>query len=357
MFAVLLTEFVRRKAFLGVFVAAFLLPAQQTDAQQMFAWRLASETGSLRLYRTALVAERPQGAAEALAQIDRRLGFVGRNGPKRYSLTPSFSLTPQLGYDRNFNGGLETETIRIGGEAWAVTPETRAKASFFAGAQLGVGQRIIWHPGSAVSLQGSVTYRRALDTGTDYRGGSLQACSENQLGYLSALDICLSRSLVYRDRSTTRLSVASVGMSRIFVRDNALSEATFNLAREFRPASKRNTASVQLRHLDRTYGAFSARMFIGERVQGQSLTTFSTQIEYGRFYSDRFYQLGLSHQRETGGQLLGQRHHRQEFAITLTLPSVFGLKPSIGYRALRHDLSEFDARHATFAIALPSYRF
>ncbi|TVP95731.1 MAG: hypothetical protein EA338_11590 [Roseinatronobacter sp.] len=357
MYAVYLFEAFRRASCLAVCVSVTLLFAQGASAQQGPAWRLASETGSLRLYRTALVAERPEGAAKALADIDRRLGIVGRNGPQQYALSPSVSLTPELGYDRNFNGGLESDTVRIGGQHWRVTPETRAQDSIYAGARLAVGQRFVWGAGRAVSVQSSGTYRRALDNGMDYRALSVQACSENQLRHLSALDMCLSRSLVYRDRGTTKLSVATVGLSHIFVQDNALSEASVTLGREFRPDNARNTASLHLRHLDRTHGAFSTRIFIGERVQGRSLTTVSAQVEHGRFIADRFYQIGLSHQRETGGQLLGQQHHRHEYGITLMLPVVFGLTPSIGYRRLRHDLSEFDGNHATFSIALPAYRF
>lgn len=329
----------------------------QAQAQDMPAWRLASEAGSLRLYRTALVAERPQGALQAVASIDRRLGFAGGTGPQTYRLPFSFSVSPQVGYDRNFNGGFGADTIRLGDTEFTVTPETRAQASVYAGVQLGISQRFVWREGSAVSVNSSGTYRRAAQNGLEYRALNIRACSENQLGYLSAIDICLNRALVYRDRSTTRVTTASISGSRIFVQPNSLTEATATLAREYRPGYSRNTASAQLRHLDRRRGLMTGRIFAGERVEGRSLATFSFDLGYGWLKNDRFYSLGLTHQRDTGGQVLGKRLHQREYSINLTLPALFGLRPSVGYTVLRHDQQQFDTRYSVFAISLPPLRF
>lgn len=339
---------------------AFILTVAQVipvQAQQGPAWRLASEAGNLRLSRAALAAENPAGSSRVLEQMDRRLGFVGQGEPLRYALPRRFSLTPEFGYDRNFNGGLAADTVTLGNTKFIITPDSRAQPTAYFGARISAGQRFIWARGAAISVAGQATYRRGLETNNDYRALSLRTCSENQLSSYTGIDLCLARSLTYRSRSNSRLTTASAGISQLFVHDNALSEATLTLGREFRPGYGRNTAQFSMRHLSRAYGTFDLGLMVGERVVPNGLATFSASVGHGRFINDQFYHLQLRYTEETGGRLAGMRHHRKDTSIALQLPQYFGVAPTIGYTRQRNDMTSFDANFLTLSLNIKGFSF
>ncbi|MFN4057575.1 MAG: hypothetical protein ACK4HW_05260 [Roseinatronobacter sp.] len=335
---------------------ALALSSQTATAQNTPAWQLAAEGGSQRLFRAALFLERPGGFEAPLSAIDRRMGIVPQGQTARYAFPPVFSITPDIGYDQNFNGGLGADTLSFAGLVWTVTPETRAQPSFYVGARAGVEQRFVIGPGSALTFRGNATYRRSLERSQEFRALSLGVCSENQLTPLTGLDLCVNRSVTKRTRSTAYLTTASVAMSRIFQSQNALTEATLVFGREIRPNVGRNTAQLSLVHLNRSAGVFDASIFVGERKVPLGLTTLSANVGHGRFIAGKYYHLRLNHVQETGAQIAGMRNHKHEYGLYLTLPRVARVRPTLGLVRQKHDLPEFDRKFVSLSFDFSGFR-
>ena len=332
------------------------LAAQPVVSQTTPAWQLATEGGSQRLFRAALFLERPAGFEAPLATIDRRMGIVPAGQTARYAFAPVFSVAPEIGYDQNFNGGLGADTLNFAGLVWTVTPQTRAQPSFYVGARAGVEQRFVIAPGSALTFRGTAIYRRSTERNQEFRSVSLGVCSENQVTPLTGLDLCLTRAVTKRTRSSAYLTSVNLGISRIFQSANALTEASLVLAREFRPSFARNTAQLSLIHLNRSYGVFDASVFVGERRVPFGLTTLNASIGHGRFIAGKYYHVRLNHVQETGAQIAGMRNHKKEFGLYLTLPRVARIRPTIGVVRQRHDLPEFDRQFVSLSFDFSGFR-
>lgn len=331
--------------------------AGPSPAQPVPLWMLAQRDGSDRVLRHALRFEQPQGAEQAVARIDRAHGFPGPDHPRRYALPPSVALAPEFGFDPNFNGGFEARSVTISGLEFEVEPASRARPELYAGVRAGFRQVFVWSEGQVLSVQLAGTWRQALGSALRYRDATGQVCSETHPDRSTGVDLCLRRTLTWRERGRADVTTASLGVSRVFAAREALIETSATLAREFRSIGARTTASLGARRIDRRLGALSASLFVAEPVPGLSLPVLSATLGYGRYVGSRYWRVGVRHMRERGGRVVGQPLERNEYALTLTLPEVFGVVATVGYQITRHNLRQFDRNQAILSLEFAARGF
>jgi hypothetical protein len=109
-------------------------------------WQAAMEAPSPRLRLFALMAERPQGAGQAVAALQKGQGFAHLAGQGPQIVASGVSLGPVLRYDNNINGGTPGDTILIGGLPFTISPDARAISGMVFGAEAGGSLRLSLSP-------------------------------------------------------------------------------------------------------------------------------------------------------------------------------------------------------------------
>jgi hypothetical protein len=302
-----------------------LAKAQPYDSH----WQAAMQASSARLRLFALMAQRPDGAADAVAALQKGQGFahIADQGPQILSST--VRVGPVLRYDSNINGGTPGETISIGGLPFSISPETRAVSGIVWGGAVSGSLRLSLSP--TTILDANLSASRAQGQGAMITTRSAALCLGQYLGGSDWLDLCLARDVADRALSHNDQTSVSIGLTQQFATDFALSEAQIKLRQTVVTDYQKLSLDLGLSTARARWGLLETRAELGQYIAGEHTRLFGATLSLTRPVLGTDTVIFASYSREGGASFFGDPRWDQVVSLGLSRPitDVLGLNLSL----------------------------
>ncbi len=292
-------------------------------------WQAAMQSNAARLKLFALMAQRPDGAADRVAALQRGQGFGHIAGKGPQIISSGLRLAPVLRYDSNINGGTPGETILIAGLPFSIPPESRARAGLIFGASLGGAARLSVSPTAVLDANLSASLAKGQGSSVQTTAASL--CFGQFLGGTNWLDLCLQRNIAERALSQSDQTTASIGLTQQFASDFALSEAEFKLRQSVTEDYQKLSLDLGLTTARAQWGALETRVEFGQHIAGQHTRLFGASLSLMRPILGADTLFYASYAREGGAGFFGTARKDQVVSLGLSrqITSIVGLNLSL----------------------------
>lgn len=311
--------------------SALPLQAQPYD----YHWQAAMQAASARLRLFALMAQRPDGAGDAVAELQRGQGFA-HQAPQ--ILSSGLRLDPILRYDSNINGGTPGETILIVGLPFTIAPEQRAVSGIIWGAEIGASLRFSISPKTVVEAKASASSAH----GASVKTATASLCLGQFLGRTDWLDLCLQRDTADRALSHNDQTTASIALSHQFATAFALSEAQVKLRQTVAQDYQKLSLDLGLTTARAQWGLLETRAEFGQYIAGEHTRLFGATLSLTRPIWGANTVVYASYAREGGADFFGHPRKDEVISLGLSRPinDLFGLNLSVQDR--RSTLANYD---------------
>ncbi len=310
------------------------------------AWPAAALSDDPRFLAFALQTERPAGWEEPVGRIALTAGMAGR------VLPPQVALAPTLTWDGNINGGIPSDTVRLGPLVLTVDPQARAVAGLLPGVRLGFGQVSGLAPGFGLTARGVIFGAHALDADLSVVRLSGQVCAVKDLGGWQFLDLCFGHEVVRRALSTTRTTVPSVELTKMVALDKGVGRLALRLGQERSAGNRRATARLQVELARPGLGLVTLGLEAGQEVAGWQGVRLR---ETARWRGGRF-GIALAHQDEAGEVIFGTPRRDGVWSLDVEHWLASGTRVSLGYEWRHSTIDAYDGGTLRFAVDLAGWR-
>lgn len=292
-------------------------------------WQAAMEAPSPRLRLFALMAERPQGAGQAVAALQKGQGFAHLAGQGPQIVASGVSLGPVLRYDNNINGGTPGDTILIGGLPFTISPDARAISGMVFGAEAGGSLRLSLSPRTTLDAKLAASF--AEGQGAQVKTQSAALCLGQFLGRADWLDLCVQRQISDRALSNSDQTTASIALTQQFATKFALSEAQIKLRQTITEDYDKLSLDLGLTTARATWGVLDTRAEFGQYIAGEHTRLFGATLSLSRPILGADTTLFASYGREGGADFFGAPRwdHVVGFGVTRPITNVLGLTLSL----------------------------
>lgn len=296
-------------------------------------WQAAMQASSERFRLFALMAQRPDGAGDAVAALQLGQGFahLPNQGPQR--VASGISLGPVLRYDNNINGGTPGETILIAGFPFTISAESRAKQGLVLGVSAGGNLRLSLSP--TTILDANLSASKAKGQGSLVQSAAASVCLGQFLGGTNWLDLCIQRDKSERALSQNDQTTASIGLTQQFATDFALFEAQAKLRQAMTGDYDKLFLDLGLATARAQWGLLETRAEFGQYILGEHTRLFGASLLLSRPILGVNTTLFASYSREGGANFFGAPRRDEVVSLGLSRPinDVLGLNLSLQDRA------------------------
>ena len=316
-----------------------ILAAPSLRAQD---WQTAMTSSSARLRLYALMLARPDGAAEAVGQLQRSQGFGHRAGAGPQHLTHGLSLTPYLAFDNNINGGTPGQTIMIGPALFTISPASQAKQGFVAGLSGTANLRLSLSPFTVIEANYTKVLARALEYDLSVMAAQANLCLGQFLGGTDWMDLCVSHSQSQRASFQSDKTQISIGLTKQFTTRAGLHEAEAQLRQEVARDYTKLNLEMGLITAKSSLGLLDMRADIGQHIKGQHTRLFGGSIALSRPVWGKTTTVFASYAKEGGGAFFGDPRVDEVFSLGLSRPLYQGLAATMTLRDRKSTLANYD---------------
>jgi hypothetical protein len=320
-------------------ICLLLLSAPQGQAQD---WQSAMLSSSARLRLFALMAARPNGAADAVGQLQKSQGFHHISGAGPQYIQHDVSLAPYLAFDNNINGGTPGQTILIQGLLFDILPASQAKQGLVGGVSGGASLRISLSPKTVLIADQGVILARALDHDLSIAGFQSDLCLGQYLGRADWLDLCFGHNQSQRALSKSAMQSITLGLSQQFMTSFAFHEASAKLRRDMTSDYAKLTLEMGLISALSNWGLSETRIEVSAPIEGQHTRIFGVSLALTRPFWGQNTTFSVSYAREGGANFFGDPRHDDVIGLGLTRSLIPGVDLSLSLRDRKSSLANYD---------------
>jgi hypothetical protein len=346
------------RAVLRLLVTGLLLTSAAHAEQALPQWGAALSSGSPRLALYSLVTRRPPGALQTVHALANGQGltFPASGGTPR-RIGGGVSAFPVLGFDRNINGGIPSDTIIIIGLPFTINPDAQAKAGVVAGAGLGANISYAVARGTVLtaSAQASRVWSPEHHLGRSDASASL--CAGRFIEGWTFIDLCGGALYQTRDLSATNERSLSLRVSKLYSLGASDQELGLRLTRADRRTYRKATYDLDWRGAFDGVGTVSLRLGFGEEEIGFQSLRDQAEIGLTRPVLGKPTTLTAGVVRENGSSLFGIPREDRTVTLALRRPLSDRISARIGLTRTRSTISAFDDQGVTLDFDFGGFRF
>lgn len=304
------------------------------------------ESGSPRFQLFALMAQRPDGAGDTVAALQRGQGFahLPDHGPQ--VVASSIRLGPVLRYDSNINGGIPGETILIVGIPFTIAPPSRAKKGLVLGGSASGNLRLSVSPMTVIDVNLSAS--RAQGQGLTVQSRAADLCMGQFMGGANWLDICIERDLSDRALSQSDQTTASIGLTQQFASAFALSEARLKLRKSKNDDYDKLWLDLGLTTARAQWGLLKTEAEFGQYIAGEHTRLFGATLSLSRPILGETTTLFASYAREGGADFFGAARRDEVVSLGMSRPITKLLGLNLSLQDRKSSLANYDG--VTFGV-------
>ncbi|NPD16821.1 hypothetical protein HOY34_16635 [Xinfangfangia sp. D13-10-4-6] len=250
-----------------------------------------------------------------------RQGFRHQpGGPALQTLSRGRLLVPTLRHDPNINDGIPADRITLGGLAFIVTPESRAKEALLIGVQYSGWQSWSYAPGARLRLSQSLSAELEPTHGYHHAGAGLRLCAEHPVAAWTWTDACLAASAQYDGRDTQGAFTATLGARHLFQSGAGSHQIGFSLGTTATEGYRKEVVQLSHQVLTDHAGMWSLGYAWGEEIQGENTMRRRLSLDWTGEVAGRLVTLSLSETHFGGGALFGMARDERRTRAGVTLP-------------------------------------
>jgi hypothetical protein len=345
-------------AMLRVLVAGALLASGARAEPALPQWGAALSSGSPRLALYSLVTRRPPGALQTVHALANGQGltFPASGGPPR-RIGGGVSAFPVLGFDRNINGGIPSDTIIIIGLPFTINPDAQANAGVVAGAGLGGSIAFAVARGTVLTATAEASRAWSPEHHLGRSDASASVCASRFIEGWTFIDLCGGALYQARDLSATNERSLSLRVSRLYSLGTSDQELGLRLTRADRRTYRKASYDIDWRGAFDGVGTVSLRLGFGEEEFGFQSLRDQAEIGLTRPVLGRPTTVSAGMVRENGSSLFGIPREDRTVTLTVRRPLTDRVSARIGLTRTRSTISAFDDQGVTLDLDFGGLRF
>ncbi len=316
---------------------------------------LASPSPRLKLY--AVMQLRPAGGEDLAEGLQRLLALRPQNRGGAQVISAGVSVSPELEYDANINAGTPGDALTIAGLVFSITPDSRAKAGFVAGAGAAGQLRLSLGLGRVVEFSASAGAARALDFDLTRSHYSLGLCGAQYLGGADWLDICATRRGGARALALSREDALSLGFARQFSAKRGFGEATLRLTRTDFGTFAKNALEFGLTRAAAQMGVVDGKIELGQRVDGQHTRLIGATVSLTRPMFGAQSTVFVTAAQEGGANFFGTDRRDQVMGVGISRPLGQRLRVTLSATRRTSTLDNYTGTTLGLNFTLPGLSF
>jgi hypothetical protein len=315
-------------------------------------WQASQLSGSSWLLLYSILNERPRGYENATSGLARDLALVDEPG----LVGTKFHVAPALEWDGNINGGIPGSTISLGPYRFVVDEDSRARSGIVIGGD--VRHEVSWSLGSGTlaELDAGLSYRFSPEYDLDRTSGRIGGCISHVYEAWRKIGACVSVGGTERELSTS--VTRRVSVNHLFVGSTAIGD--FELGTELFGEDREGIvqAGVALNVLTATdeWGAFGARLTLGEHVEGRSASTASLNVWSTQRIKSQPTSFSLGYHHVEGSRLFDMDRDDDVMTATISRRLTDQISASVRWTNRRSTIDVYDEESVTLGVNIKGWR-
>lgn len=304
-------------------------------------WEHALNEGSPRLLFYTLVKEKPSGSLRTIRQLLNNFGMAKGDRPFRL-LSRSVRLEPIGYYDININGGIPSDTIKVGPLTFKVAEESRAKSGIVLGGRLGVYGTYGLRFGETLSLGANIGIEHSFEHNFSKASLSGFGCYQKYVEHWMFADFCLSVNSRYKEQSQENTISPNVSLTKFFSSSFGSHDFKTNIGWIVHDDYNKPYVNVSSSTVFPDFGVVSLSLYLSDNVEGNHTRTWGTSIGVGTPVLGKYTKFNATHYVEEGTALFGNERKDRVFEVGVSRPVHERVNLRIAYEQRASKIAAFD---------------
>lgn len=344
-----------------IFITLFIA---LSSASSVFAGCVANSTNErLSNFCLAQTVARYGADLQTIHIVDERLkreGYdTGWGLPKLVDPTQViYSFAPLLDYSTNINGGNPNRTLVLNGLEFEGDPRLVKKDGFLIGARLGLSARSIFGQGHYVdySFYGSYQHSAEHSIGVLQYGGS--ACSKNDLGQLTYLDVCANLSSQKKDLADQHTKSIDAKISRLFrSKSGSFHELSVGLKRLELNSDAQSQMAFGLDTILANGSFLAVKAQLGEKIIDEMALRQAAYLSWGHILWNKPMSLSVGVSKSSGSSMIGVKRADNTRSIAVSYSVTPRISLILGYEVTDSSIDYFDNESPKIGIQFTAIKF